>query len=87
MRHNTLLDELRSAFYNPWNVDFIYLEAKFTKFGIASLYEVLREFSALKVSSLALVPDSNLKKCLTFEEEPRQVFAAGQWVQIKQGLY
>ncbi|KAE9385590.1 hypothetical protein BT96DRAFT_949731 [Gymnopus androsaceus JB14] len=87
MRRQTLSGELRSAFYNPRDVKFIYLEAKFTMFGIASLYEVLREFSALKMSSLAPVPESDLQQCLTIGHEPLQVFAAGQWVQIKHGLY
>ena len=63
-RHETLSNELRSAFYNPRDVNFIYLEAKFTKFGISSLYEALREFSALKVSSVAPVPESDLRRCL-----------------------
>ena len=40
-RHETLSDELRSAFYNPRDANIIYLEAKFTKYGIASLYKVL----------------------------------------------
>lgn len=86
-RHKTLSDELRSAFYNPRDFKFIYLEAKFTKFSIGSLYEVLREFSALKMSSLVSVPEADLKQCLTMGDEPRQVFAPGEWVQIKQGLH
>lgn len=86
-RHKTLSGELRSAFYNPRDAKYVYLEAKFTKLGISSLYEVLREFSALKRSSLAPVPEPDLKKCLTIGDEPRKVFTAGQWVQINQGLY
>jgi hypothetical protein len=87
MRHQTLSDELRSAFYTPQDANSIYLEATFTKLGITSLREVLREFSALKVSSLAPVPESDLRKCLTIGNEPRQVFAPGQWVQIRHGLH
>lgn len=86
-RHETLSGELRSAFYNPRDAQFIYLEAKFTKFGISSLYQVLREFSALKRSSLVLVPEPELKQCLTIGDEPHQVFTTGQWVQITRGLY
>ena len=87
MKRQTLSGELRSAFYNPRDLKFIYLEAKFTMFGIASLYKVLREFSALKMSSLAPVPEFDLQQCLTIGHEPLQVFAAGQWVQIKHGLH
>lgn len=86
-RHETLSDELRSAFYNPRNAHYIYLEAKFTKFGISSLYQVLQEFSALRRSSLVLVPELDLKRCLSIGDEPHQVLTCGQWVQIKQGLY
>lgn len=89
-RHETLSDELRSAFYNSRDVGFLYLEAKFTKSGISSLREVLREYSDLKLSSIAVVPEADLQKCLTlaYDSQPaQQVFAGGQWVQIKRGLY
>lgn len=87
MRHSTLSDELRSVFYNPRDIGYLYLEAKFTKTGISSLRTVLREFSDLKSSSLSIVPEAELKDCLAIRGDNRQVFAAGQWVQINRGLY
>lgn len=86
-RHQTLSEELRSVFSNPRDIGYIYLEAHFTKSGISSLREILREYSDLKLSSLAVVPEADLKHCLTIEGDARQVFAAGHWVQIKRGLY
>ncbi|KAF9064251.1 hypothetical protein BDP27DRAFT_1367314 [Rhodocollybia butyracea] len=87
MRHVTLSDELRSAFYNPRDIGYVYLEAKFTKSGISSLQEVLREFSDLRLFSLALVPEIDHERCLTIVGDLKQVFAPGQWVSIKRGLY
>ncbi|KAJ3990847.1 hypothetical protein F5050DRAFT_1880790 [Lentinula boryana] len=87
MRHETLSDELRSAFYNPRDVGYIYLEAKFTKSGISSLREVLREYSDLRLHTLGIVPEVDLKRCLTVKNDFKQVFAPGQWVSIKHGLY
>ncbi|KAE9402359.1 hypothetical protein BT96DRAFT_991328 [Gymnopus androsaceus JB14] len=88
--HETLSDELRSAFYNSWDVGFLYLEAKFTNLGISSLREVLCKYSNLKLSSIAVVPKADLQRCLTLaydSQAAQQVFAGRQWVQIKQGLY
>ncbi|KAF5340136.1 hypothetical protein D9757_015349 [Collybiopsis confluens] len=87
MRHNTLSDELQSAFFNPRDVGYIYLEANFTKSSISSLQEVLREFSDLKLYSLGIVPEADLKRCLTIGSSFKQVFASGQWVSINRGLY
>lgn len=88
-RHETLSDELRSVFYNSRDIGFLYLEAKFTKSGISSLREVLRGHSDLRMSSIAIVPEADLQRCLTLgDSQPaQQVFAGGQWVQIKRGLY
>ncbi|KAF5361343.1 hypothetical protein D9757_012333 [Collybiopsis confluens] len=87
MRHETLSNELRSAFFNPRDVGYIYLEANFTKSNISSLREVLREFSDLRLRSLGIVAEVDLKRCLVFGTDPKQVFAPGQWVSIKRGLY
>ncbi|KAF9062821.1 hypothetical protein BDP27DRAFT_1368531 [Rhodocollybia butyracea] len=74
MRHETLSSELRSAFYNPRDVGYINLEANFTKSGISSLREII-------------VPEVDLKRCLTIGKGFKRVFAPGQWVSIKRGLY
>ncbi|KAJ3750352.1 hypothetical protein DFH05DRAFT_1518502 [Lentinula detonsa] len=87
-RHETLSDELQAAFHNPRDVGYLYLEAKFSKSGISSLKEVLCEFSDLKASSLTIVPETELKRCLTItSSDTPQVFAPGEWVLIKWGLY
>ncbi|KAF5351480.1 hypothetical protein D9757_012880 [Collybiopsis confluens] len=87
MRHKTLSGELRSAFYNPRDIGYIYLEANFTKSNVSSLREVLREYSDLRLSSLGIVPEVDLKRCLTIGSDFKQVFASGQWVSINRGLY
>ncbi|KAJ3789213.1 hypothetical protein GGU10DRAFT_372413 [Lentinula aff. detonsa] len=87
-RHETLSNELRAAFHNPRDIGYLYLEAKFSKSGISSLKEVLHEFSDLKASLLTIVPEMELKRCLTImSSDTPQVFAPGEWVLIKWGLY
>ncbi|KAF5381857.1 hypothetical protein D9757_008344 [Collybiopsis confluens] len=86
-KSETLSDELRAVFFNPRDVGYLYLEARFSKSGITSLREVLRSFSAVRMSTLALVPETDLRRCLTMPKSENQVFAGGQWVQIKRGLY
>ncbi|KAJ3792648.1 hypothetical protein GGU11DRAFT_760593 [Lentinula aff. detonsa] len=87
-RHETLSNELRAAFHNPRDIGYLYLEAKFSKSGISSLKEVLHEFSDLKASLLTIVPEMELKRCLTImSSNTPQVFAPGEWVLIKWGLY
>ncbi|KAJ3764807.1 hypothetical protein FB446DRAFT_795698 [Lentinula raphanica] len=88
IRHETLAQELRAVFYNPSDVGHIFLEAKFTQGGIGSLHKALREYSDIKLSSLAVVPEPELGRCLRVpSSDTEQVFAPGQWVQIKRGLY
>ncbi|KAJ3709436.1 hypothetical protein C8R42DRAFT_730104 [Lentinula raphanica] len=88
MRHKSLSRKLQAAFYNPRDVGYLYLEASFTRSGISSLREVLREYSDLKLSTLAIVPEEELNRCLTIpSNDIEPVFVPGQWVQIKLGLY
>ncbi|KAJ3816524.1 hypothetical protein F5880DRAFT_1512586, partial [Lentinula raphanica] len=89
IRHESLSRELRAVFYNPRDIGYLYLEASFTRTGgISSLREVLREYSDLKLSSLAIVSETELSRCLTIpSSDAEPVFAPGQWVQIKLGLY
>lgn len=84
-KHALLHDELLSAFSNPRDVSYVYLEARFSKSGPLLLREVLRELLNVKMSTLALVPESDLKSCLHIHDE--RGFSPGQWVQIKRGLY
>ncbi|KAF5379282.1 hypothetical protein D9757_005319 [Collybiopsis confluens] len=87
MRHATLSDELRAVFYNARDIGYVYLEAQFQKSAISSLREVLREYSDLKLTSLTIVSRDEIKPCLVKKGAIRSVFAAGQWVEIKKGLY
>ncbi|KAJ3978662.1 hypothetical protein F5890DRAFT_1559904 [Lentinula detonsa] len=87
LKHETLSDELRAVFFNPRDVSYIYLEARFSKVGISSLREVLRGFSDIRMSTLVVVPEMDLQRCLTIPDLDNQVFARGQWIQIKRGLY
>ncbi|KAJ3779681.1 hypothetical protein GGU10DRAFT_337815, partial [Lentinula aff. detonsa] len=87
LKHETLSDELRAVFFNPRDVGYIYLEAQFSKVGISSLREVLRGFSDIRMSTLVVVPERDLQRCLTIPDLDNQVFARGQWIQIKRGLY
>jgi len=88
MKHSALKDELRSVFYNPRDVGFLYLEAQFSKTGPKSLREVLRAFSDIRMSSLALVPDADLRNCLHIVNTNNDlVFAPRQWVQVTRGIY
>ncbi|KAE9385140.1 hypothetical protein BT96DRAFT_1007328 [Gymnopus androsaceus JB14] len=80
-KHEVLHKELSSAFYNPRDVGYVYLEARFSKSGPQSLREVLRGLYNTKMSTLALVPESELKKCLHMQDE--RGYAHGQWVQIR----
>ncbi|KAE9382682.1 hypothetical protein BT96DRAFT_1010212 [Gymnopus androsaceus JB14] len=84
-KHEVLHEELSSAFYNPRDVSYVYPEARFSKSGPQSLREVLRGLYDTKMSTLALVPESELKKCLHMQDD--RGFAPGQWVQIRRGLY
>ncbi|KAE9383272.1 hypothetical protein BT96DRAFT_951494, partial [Gymnopus androsaceus JB14] len=63
-KHKVLHEELSSTFYNPRDVGYVYLEAQFSKSGPLSLREVLRGLFDIKMSTLALVPESELKSCL-----------------------
>ncbi|KAJ3834126.1 hypothetical protein F5878DRAFT_373198 [Lentinula raphanica] len=83
--HESLSRELRAVFYNPRDIGYLYLEASFTRSGgISSLREVLREYSDLKLSSLTIVCETELSRCLTIpSSDAEPVFAPGQWVQIK----
>ncbi|KIK53086.1 hypothetical protein GYMLUDRAFT_63866 [Collybiopsis luxurians FD-317 M1] len=88
MKQNSLVDELRLVFYNSRNVGYLYLEAQFLKSEINSLCEVLRGFPDIRMSTLSIVPESDMKSCLTLMTgSEKQVFARGQWVQIMRGLY
>ncbi|KAE9389527.1 hypothetical protein BT96DRAFT_946809 [Gymnopus androsaceus JB14] len=73
-QHEMLLDELHSAFYNSWDVRFLYLGAKFTKLGISSLQEVLCKYFNLRWSSIAVIPKADLQRCLTlaYDSQPAQ---------------
>lgn len=87
-KHDVLLDELRAVFFNPRDVGYLYLEAQFSKQGSRSLREVLRAMSDIRMSTLAIVPESEIRKCLTMPTTSRdQVMVGGQWVQINRGLY
>ncbi|KAJ3766481.1 hypothetical protein FB446DRAFT_708594 [Lentinula raphanica] len=88
IKHESLAHELRAVFYNPRHVGYLYLEAKFTESGIASLREVLREYSDIKLSSMTIVPKTEMGRCFNATpSDAEQVFAPGQWVQINKGLY
>ncbi|KAE9387231.1 hypothetical protein BT96DRAFT_948519 [Gymnopus androsaceus JB14] len=84
-KHEVLHKELSSASYNPRDVGYVYLEAQFSKSGPLSLREVLRGLFDIKMSTLALVLESELKSCLHIHDE--RGYASGQWVQIRRGLY
>ncbi|KAJ3780852.1 hypothetical protein GGU10DRAFT_380149 [Lentinula aff. detonsa] len=88
LKHDMLSDELRAAFYNPRDIGYLYLEAQFSKHGLRSLREIMRAFSDIRMSSLTIVPESEIWKYLTVTTTSRdQVMVPGQWVQIKRGLY
>ncbi|KAE9389830.1 hypothetical protein BT96DRAFT_1002876 [Gymnopus androsaceus JB14] len=88
MMHRDLKDKFRSVFYNPHNIGFLYLEAQFFKTGPRLLREVLRAFCDIRMSSLALVPEADLRNCLyIINTNNDPVFAPQQWVQVKRGLY
>ncbi|KAE9390814.1 hypothetical protein BT96DRAFT_1001952 [Gymnopus androsaceus JB14] len=88
MMHCDLKDELQSVFYSPRNIGFLYLEAQFFKTGLRSLREVLRAFCDIRTSSLALVPEADLRNCLyIINTNNDPVFAPRKWVQVKRGLY
>lgn len=88
MKYQDLKSELRSVFYTPRDIGFLYLEARFSRAGPRSLREVLRAFSDIKMSSLALVPEADLGKCLHIgSTENDMTFAPHQWVQVKRGIH
>jgi hypothetical protein len=87
-KHDILSDELRTVFYNPRDVGYLYLEAQFSKTGIHSLREVLKGFQDIRISSLAIVPETDMMRCLEIPTTDNDgVFVRGQWVQINRGLY
>ncbi|KAE9385479.1 hypothetical protein BT96DRAFT_1007004 [Gymnopus androsaceus JB14] len=82
MMHCDLKDKLSG------DIGFLYLEAQFFKTGPRSLREVLRAFYDIRMSSLALVPEADLRNCLyIINTNNDPVFAPRQWVQVKRGLY
>lgn len=88
MKYHDLKSELRSVFYTPRDTGFLYLEAHFSQTGPRSLKEVLRAFSDIRMSSLALVPEADLGKCLHVGSTDNDMtFAPHQWLQVKQGIH
>ncbi|KAF9056967.1 hypothetical protein BDP27DRAFT_1433143 [Rhodocollybia butyracea] len=55
--------------------------------GPQSLQQILRGFSDVRMSSLALVSQSDIQKCLQIPTTRDRVMVGGQWVQINRGLY
>ncbi|KAE9384924.1 hypothetical protein BT96DRAFT_1093799 [Gymnopus androsaceus JB14] len=84
-KHKVLRDELQCRFYNPRDVSYVYFKAQFSKSGPQLLREVLRGLYNTKMSTLALIPESELNNCLHMQDD--RGFAPGQWVQIRRGLY
>jgi len=88
MKHRDLKSELRSVFHNPRDIGFLYLEARFSRTGPRSLREVLRAFSDTRMSSLGMVPEVDIGKCLHIGSTTDDItFAPRQWVQVKRGIY
>ncbi|KAJ3979244.1 hypothetical protein F5890DRAFT_1558988 [Lentinula detonsa] len=85
--------ELRSAFTNPYHEDLVYLEARFRKPSISpvnlSLQDLLRVRSDVRMSTLAVVPQTEAWQCLRIHNgvDDEQVFSLGRWVEICSGRY
>ncbi|KAF9063917.1 hypothetical protein BDP27DRAFT_1426387 [Rhodocollybia butyracea] len=60
MKHDLLSDKLRTAFHNPRDIGYLYLEARFLKQGPQSLQHILRGFLDVRMSSLALVSQGDV---------------------------
>ncbi|KAJ3991268.1 hypothetical protein F5050DRAFT_1812734 [Lentinula boryana] len=85
--------ELHSAFTNPYHEGLVYLEARFRKPSILpmnlSLQDLLHVRSDVRMSTLAVVPQTEAWQCLRIRNnvDDEQVFSLGRWVEICSGRY
>lgn len=95
MRRDDVHQELRSAFYNPNSVGYVYLEAKFLQrqrplpyleaLSHPLLREILYQRSDIRKGSIIAVAEDDLAQTLFVQDEP--IYRRGQWVSIQNGLY
>lgn len=95
MRRDDIHQELRSAFYNPNSVGYVYLEAKFlqrqgpTSYLEALSHPLLREIlyqrSDIRKRTIVAVAEDQLAQTLFVQDEP--IYRRGQWLSIQKGLY